>query len=202
VLDASASGSRVVTGSLDHCLKVWRLETLTALYCLHGHRGPITAMFIDEAYPCSASGSGSQDGMLCMWDLSSGTCVYSLQAHDGSVSVLTYTSSYVISLGADDKLCVWERFQGHLLNSLSLSRLALCGSLAMLNDRLLVTSRQGSLVVWDVRTGESIREVRLGDADSSTFVRNVMVVRDNVICDYGTQLRIVSFPMISTHKVE
>jgi hypothetical protein len=72
----------------------------------------------------------------------------------------------------------------------------------MLNDRLLVTSRQGSLVVWDVRTGESIREVRLGDADSSTFVRNVVVVRDNVICDYGTQLRIVSFPMISTHKVE
>nr|CAH0100202.1 unnamed protein product [Daphnia galeata] len=202
VLDASANGNRVVTGSLDHCLKVWRLETLTALYCLHGHRGPITAMFIDGAYPCSASGSGSQDGMLCMWDLSSGTCVYSLQAHDGSVSVLTYTSSYVISLGADDKLCVWERFQGHLLNSLSLARLALCGSLAMLNDRLLVTSRQGSLVVWDVRTGESIREVRLGDADSSTFVRNVMVVRDNVICDYGTQLRIVSFPMISTHKVE
>lgn len=202
VLDASANGSRVVTGSLDHCLKVWRLETLTALYCLHGHRGPITAMFIDGAYPCSASGTGSQDGMLCMWDLSSGTCVYSLQAHDGSVSVLTYTSSYVISLGADDKLCVWERFQGHLLNSLSLARLALCGSLAMLNDRLLVTSRQGSLVVWDVRTGESIREVRLGDADSSTFVRNVMVVRDNVICDYGTQLRIVSFPMISTHKVE
>jgi len=78
-----------------------------------------------------------------------------------------------------------------------------CGSLAMLNDRLLVTSRQGSgLVVWDVRTGESIREVRLGDADGSTFVRHVLVVRDNVICDYGTQLRIVSFPMISTHKVE
>lgn len=202
VLDASADGSRVVTGSLDHCLKVWRLETLTALYCLHGHRGPITALFIDDAFPCSASVSGSQDGMLCMWDLSSGTCVYSLQAHDGSVSVLTYTSSYVISLGADDKLCVWERFQGHLLNSLSLARLALCSSLAMLNDRLLVTSRQGSLVVWDVRTGESIREVRLGDADSSTFVRHVMVVRDNVICDYGTQLRIVSFPMISTHKVE
>lgn len=202
VLEVSVDGSRVVTGSLDHCLKVWRLESLTALYCLHGHRGPITALFIDTAYPCSASGSGSQDGMLCMWDLSSGTCVYSLQAHDGSVSVLTYTSSYVISLGADDRLCVWERFQGHLLNSLSLARLALCGSLAMLNDRLLVTSRQGSLVVWDVRTSELIRDVQLGDADSSTFVRHVVVVRDSVICDYGTQLRIVSFPMISTHKVE
>lgn len=202
ILEVSADGSRVVSGSQDHCIKVWRLETLMPVYSLHGHCGPITALFIDNAYPCSASGSGSQDGMLCMWDLSSGTCVYSLQAHDGSVSLLTYTSSYVISLGADDKLCVWERFQGHLLNTLSLTRVALCGSLSMLNDRLLVTSRQGSLVVWDVRSGEPIREVRLGDADHSTFVRQVVIVRDSVICDYGTQLRIVSFPMIATHKIE
>lgn len=198
VLDCE--GGRVVTGSQDHCIKVWRLDTLTALYSLHGHCGPITALFIDSSYT-SASGSGSQDGMLCLWDLSSGTCVYSLQAHDGSVAVLTYTSSYVISLGSDDKLCVWERFQGHLLHTLPMSRL-FGGGLAMLNDRLLVTSRRGSLLVWDVRTGEPIRVVRLGDADDSTFVRHVVVVRDNVICDYGTQLRIVSFPMISAQKIE
>jgi WD40 repeat protein len=171
------------------------------MYSLHGHCGPITALFIDSAFP-SASGSGSQDGMLCLWDLSSGTCVYSLQAHDGSVAVLTYTSSYVISLGSDDKLCVWERFQGHLLHTLHMYKSSCCGSMAMLNDRLLVTSRQGSLVVWDVRTGEPIRVVRLGDADNSTFVRHIVVIRDNVICDYGTQLRVVSFPMISTQKME
>ena len=117
------------------------------------------------------------------------------------MSVLTYTSSYVISLGTDDRLCVWERFQGHLLNTLVMTRLS-CGSLAVLSDRLLVTSRQGSLVVWDVRTGESIRQVQLGDADASTFVRHVLVVRDSVICDYGSQLRIVAFPMIATQKVE
>ena len=194
-------GGRVVTGSHDHCIKVWKLDTLTAMYSLHGHCGPITALFIDSAFP-SASGSGSQDGMLCLWDLSSGTCVYSLQAHDGSVAVLTYTSSYVISLGSDDKLCVWERFQGHLLHTLHMYKSSCCGSMAMLNDRLLVTSRQGSLVVWDVRTGEPIRVVRLGDADNSTFVRHIVVIRDNVICDYGTQLRVVSFPMISTQKME
>ena len=199
VLDCEAG--RVVTGSQDHCIKVWKLEAgLTAWYSLHGHCGPITTLFIDSMYP-NASGSGSQDGMLCLWDLSSGTCAYSVQAHDGSVTLLTYTSSYLISLGADDKLCVWERFQGHLLNTLVMSKL-FSGSLAMLNDRLLLTSQQGSLVVWDVRSGEPIRQVRLGCADSSTFIRHIVVVRDNVICDYGTQLRIISFPMMSTRKVE
>lgn len=97
VLDAE--GGRVVTGSQDHCVKVWRLETLTAMYSLHGHCGPITALFIDSDYPSSASGSGSQDGMLCMWDLSSGTCVYSLQVSDicTSVSLIRMALKYYIS---------------------------------------------------------------------------------------------------------
>jgi len=50
--------------------------------------------------------------------LVAGACMYSLQAHDGSVTALTYSASYVISLGTDERLCVWERFQGHLLNTI------------------------------------------------------------------------------------
>lgn len=46
--------------------------------------------------------------------------MYSIQAHDGSIQSLAYSASYVLSLGTDDKLCVWERFQGHLLNTISI----------------------------------------------------------------------------------
>ena len=56
-------------------------------------------------------GSGSQDGMLCVWDLTTGACVYSIQAHEGAVLSLAYSPSYVVSMGSDEKLCVWERFQ-------------------------------------------------------------------------------------------
>lgn len=44
--------------------------------------------------------------------------MYSIQAHDGSIFALAYSDSYVISLGQDEKLCVWDRFQGHLLNTI------------------------------------------------------------------------------------
>lgn len=98
--------------------QVYRLEDASPLYTLHGHCGPITCLFIDRVSPMM-SGSGSQDGLLCVWDLLTGACMYSIQAHDGSVTSLTYSASYVISLGADDKLCVWERFQGHLLNTIN-----------------------------------------------------------------------------------
>lgn len=192
-------GGRVLTGSQDHTLKVYRLEDHLPLYTLHGHCGPITCLFIDCISPMTA-GSGSQDGLLCVWDLLTGACMYSIQAHDGAVLALTYSASYVISLGADDRLCVWERFQGHLLNTIQMAQ-SYCSSIAMLTHSLLVTSKQGSLVVWDVRAGDPVRLVRLGHADSCVFVKQLLLLRDSVVCDYGNQLRIVRFPL-ATDKTE
>ena len=34
-----------------------------------------------------------------------------LQAHTGPVTHLTYSPGCVVTLGEDDKLCVWERHQ-------------------------------------------------------------------------------------------
>ncbi|KAG5316607.1 SCAP protein, partial [Pseudoatta argentina] len=194
VLDSE--GGRVLTGSQDHTLKVYRLEDQLPLYTLHGHCGPISCLFIDRISPMT-SGSGSQDGLLCVWDLLTGACMYSIQAHDGAVAAITCSVSYVISIGTDERLCVWERFQGHLLHTLPAHKAAYSLQLVMLTHHLLITSNQGSLVVWDVRTGEPVREVRLGHKDSCIFVKQMLALRDSVVCDYGRQLRIVRFPLVS-----
>ncbi|KAJ9574024.1 hypothetical protein L9F63_008550, partial [Diploptera punctata] len=192
VLDSE--GGKVLTGSKDHTLKVFRLEDQLPLYTLHGHCGPVTCLFIDQISPMM-SGSGSQDGLLCVWDLLTGACMYSLQAHDGSVTALTYSASYVISLGTDERLCVWERFQGHLLNTIQVSH-TYCSSMVMLTHNLLITSKQGSLIVWDVRTGDPVRVVKLGHNDGSVFVKQILPLRDSITCDYSNQLRIVRFPLV------
>ncbi|XP_015600062.1 sterol regulatory element-binding protein cleavage-activating protein isoform X2 [Cephus cinctus] len=194
VLDSE--GGRVLTGSQDHTLKVYRLEDQLPLYTLHGHCGPISCLFIDRVSPMT-SGSGSQDGLLCVWDLLTGMCMYSIQAHDGAVAAITCSASYVISIGADERLCVWERFQGHLLHALPAHRAAYSPQLVMLTHHLLITSNQGSLVVWDVRTGDPVREVTLGHKDSCIFVKQMLALRDSVVCDFGRQLRIVRFPLVS-----
>ncbi|XP_065352415.1 sterol regulatory element-binding protein cleavage-activating protein [Cloeon dipterum] len=197
VLDSE--GARVLSGSQDHTLKVYRLEDQFPLFTLHGHCGPITALFIDKISPMM-SGSGSQDGMLCVWDLLTGACMYSIQAHDGSIQSLAYSASYVLSLGVDDKLCVWERFQGHLLNTISIPQ-SYCCSMVMLTHNLLITSKQDSLLVWDVRRGEPIRAIRLGvAATTGVFVQHLITVHDSVVCDYGSQLRVIRFPLVATGK--
>ncbi|KAK4879556.1 hypothetical protein RN001_007702 [Aquatica leii] len=189
-----SEGGRVLTGSQDHSLKVFRLENGTPLYTLHGHCGPITCLFIDRVCP-AMSGSGSQDGMLCVWDLLTGACMYSIQAHDGSIMSLTYSASYVISLGSDEKLCVWERFQGHLLNTIQILH-SFPSNVLMLTPHLIVTARSGGLVVWDVRNGECVKTIALGHSPF-VFVRQMLLVRDVVLCDFGNQLRMVRFPLIT-----
>lgn len=184
----------VFTGSQDHTLKVFSLENCDVEYTLHGHCGPITCLFVDRWQP-GTGGSGSQDGLLCVWDLFTGTCMYNIQAHDGSISCLACAPSYVISLGTDERIRVWERFQGNLLNTINISNAY--SNLLMLTPSLLVTSKLGSLIVWDVRTGEPAREVKLDCSNSQLCPKIMMLACNSVICDYGNEVRVVRFPIVA-----
>lgn len=123
--------------------------------------------------------------------------MYSIHAHDGSITSLTYSPSYVISLGSDGRICVWERFQGHLLNTIHVSH-TFTSQILMLSPHLLITTRSGDLVIYDVQTGDTIRTISLGHSPI-VFIKQLIMLRDAVLCDFGNQLRIVRFPLI-THK--
>uniref|UniRef100_W4VSE5 Sterol regulatory element-binding protein cleavage-activating protein n=1 Tax=Corethrella appendiculata TaxID=1370023 RepID=W4VSE5_9DIPT len=192
-------GCNVMTGSQDHTLKVFRLENYQLLYTLHGHCGPITCLFIDQ-WQSGTGGSGSQDGLLCVWDLITGACMYKIQAHDDSIVSLVCSPSYVISLGLDERLRIWERFQGHLLNTINVMHAY--STLLMLTPSLLVTGKPGALIVWDLRTGEPVREVKLDCSNSQLCPKIMLRACGSVICDYGSQMRIVRFPLVAADKCE
>ncbi|KAK2173041.1 hypothetical protein NP493_908g00028 [Ridgeia piscesae] len=109
-------GGRVVSGGQDHTLKVYRLEDSLCLYTLHGHSGAITALHLDVMTPLAAA-SGAEDGTVRLWDLLTGACVHKLDSgHHGRVTALTCTLTHVVSAGVDNRLCIWERWNGHLLH--------------------------------------------------------------------------------------
>jgi len=199
----------ILTGSQDHTLRILRFEerSFSAVYTLHGHCGPITSAFIDRQNPdadpeVTCAGSGSQDGMLCLWDVMTGACLYSIQAHDGCVLSMTHSPSYVVSMGMDDKLCVWERFQGHLINTINLTGSSpYCRDLIMLTHNLLVTGTLGQLIVWDVRLPDPVKRIRLGSSDATHSISMMHhFAGDTIACNYGNQLRIVRFPMLTDKK--
>lgn len=122
-------------------LQVFKLDLANLIFTLHGHYGPITSTFIDQFQSCTG-GSGSQDGLLCVWDFVTGACMYSIQAHDGAIVSLICSSSYVISMGTDERLYIWERFQGNLLNTINVPYVYT--SLLMLTPSLLITAKPGN----------------------------------------------------------
>ncbi|KAM3968582.1 LOW QUALITY PROTEIN: SREBP cleavage activating protein [Aphomia sociella] len=195
ITEMHSEGSRIVTGGQDHILKVFSSADLSQLFTLHGHCGPITSCFIDHATP-TISGSGSQDGLLCVWDLHTGACLYSMQAHDGAVTSLAYTASYVVSAGADERLCIWDRFQGHMLNSIHIG-LNYMSRMLPLTHTLLVMGDRSGLIAYDLSSGDVIRRVLLGQGDGCIFVRQILPLKDAIVCDYANQLRIVRFPLVS-----
>ncbi|CAK1588368.1 unnamed protein product [Parnassius mnemosyne] len=195
ITEMHSEGGRILTGGQDHVVKVFSSSELTALFTLHGHCGPVTSCFIDHATPTIA-GSGSQDGLLCVWDLHTGACLYSMQAHDGAVTSLTYTASYVVSAGADERLCIWDRFQGHMLNSIHIG-LNYMSRMLPLTHTLLVMGDRSGLIAYDLSSGDVIRRVLLGQSDGCIFVRQILPLKDAIVCDYANQLRIVRFPLVS-----
>ena len=70
----------------------------------------------------------------------------------------------------------------------------------MLTHNLMVTSQRGELVVWDARLPEPVKFVRLGEDRAIQTVRMMRHLGDTIACNYGNQLRLIHFPLLSDKK--
>ncbi|KAM8826089.1 sterol regulatory element-binding protein cleavage-activating protein isoform 1-T1 [Synchiropus picturatus] len=188
-----AAAGRVVTGSQDHTVRVYRLEDSCCLFTLQGHAGGITAVYIDQTMVLA---SGGQDGAICLWDVLTGSRVRHVYGHRGDVTSLVCTTSCVISSGLDDLICVWDRSTG--IKLYSIQQEVGCGaSLGVISESLLVTGGQGCVSFWELNYGDLLQTVYLGPSSSGQGVRQLLVL-DNaaIVCDFGSELSLVHVPSV------
>ncbi|KAK5921702.1 hypothetical protein CgunFtcFv8_019045 [Champsocephalus gunnari] len=188
-----AAAGRVVTGSQDHTVRIYRLEDSCCLFTLQGHSGGITAIYIDQTMVLA---SGGQDGAICLWDVLTGSRVSHVYGHRGDVTSLVCTTSCVISSGLDDLICIWDRSTG--IKLYSIQQEAGCGaSLGVISESLLVTGGQGCVSFWDLNFGDLLQTVYLGQSSDGQGVRQLLVL-DNaaIICDFGSELSLVYVPSV------
>ncbi len=81
----------------------------------------------------------------------------------------------------------------------------------MLTHNLLVTSGRDSLLVWDARLSDPVKEIRVGDAidaagdaglgrQRAVTLMTHLAEDDSVACNYGRRIRLVHFPLLSDKK--
>ncbi|XP_032415290.1 sterol regulatory element-binding protein cleavage-activating protein isoform X1 [Xiphophorus hellerii] len=188
-----AAAGRVVTGSQDHTVRVYRLEDSCCLFTLQGHSGGITAIYIDQTMVLA---SGGQDGAICLWDVLTGSRVSHVYGHRGDVTSLVCTTSCVISSGLDDLICIWDRSTG--IKLYSIQQEVGCGaSLGVISESLLVTGGQGCVSFWDLNFGDLLQTVYLSQSGDGQGVRQLLVL-DNaaIVCDFGSELSLVYVPSV------
>jgi F-box and WD-40 domain protein CDC4 len=75
----SGAGNTLVSGSYDHTVRVWKIETGECRWRLQGHTAKVYSVVYDaEQDRCF---SGSMDHCVKVWDLVRGTCLHTLEGN-------------------------------------------------------------------------------------------------------------------------
>jgi WD40 repeat protein len=164
------NGQKIVTGSSDTSLKVWRLGDSRELLTLSGHVRQVTSVVVTPDGRRAVSGSLSSresnrelsapEQTLVVWDLETGAQLRTLRGHTDDVTTIALTpdGDLLVTGSADTTIKVWDLNAGKELLTLRGHTRQVTG-LAITSDgrRAVSGSMDRSIKVWDLKTGALLR---------------------------------------------
>lgn len=148
-------GDTLVSGSYDYSVRVWKISNGECLYRLQGHTNKVYSVVLDhERNRCI---SGSMDHLVKVWDLATGTAIFTLQGHNALVGLLDLSHDWLVSAAADATLRIWDPETGHCKHTLRSHQTAI--TCFQHDGHKVVSGSDGTLKMFDLRTGEFIRDL-------------------------------------------
>ncbi|KAJ8044961.1 F-box/WD repeat-containing protein 7 [Holothuria leucospilota] len=95
---------RIITGSMDHSIRVWDIRSGRSIKKIYGHLGGIRCLQFSEKFIVS----GSWDMSVRVWDIIRFTEVAVMTGHSGVVSCLQFNSKYLVTGSHDKSMRVWS----------------------------------------------------------------------------------------------
>jgi WD40 repeat protein len=147
-------GRYAISGSYDHTLKVWDLDTGREARTLAGHERPVHAVAVtpDGRYAISSS----EHSPLKVWDLQTGREAGTLAGHERLVNAVAVTPDgrTAISASHDRTLKVWELKTGRELATAALECGLQCIVVAPDGVTILAGDRAGNIYCLKYVGGE------------------------------------------------
>lgn len=175
---AIATHGRIcVSGSYDMSVRVWDIVKGTSLHVLTGHEAKVYSIVYDPYRKRCAS--GSMDSTVKVWDIVSGQCLHTLQGHTSLVGLLGLSPNYLVSAAADSSLRIWDPNTCQLKNVLASHSGAI--TCFQHDETKVVSGSDGSLKLWDVKTGTFVRDLVVGISSvwQVSFNKNLLVAASN-----------------------
>lgn len=145
VLVLQFDGIHVVSGSLDTSIRVWEAATGTCKHTLMGHQSLTSGMELRQ----NILVSGNADSTVKVWDIMNGQCLQTLSGKRQIFVLMFFININIyLNLGPNKHQSAVTCLQ--------------------FNSRFVITSSDdGTVKLWDVRTGEFIRNLVALDSGGS-----------------------------------
>ena len=112
----------IISGSLDHTVRLWDGDSRIQLSRLEGHEGGVRSVALGKLSGQSVIISGSSDHTVRVWDNVSGTQLHCLEGHEAGVRSVVQGElsgrSVIISGSSDRTVRVWDSIRGTLLQTI------------------------------------------------------------------------------------
>ena len=147
----SPDGKTIATGSYDNTARLWNAADGKELHVLKGHKSMVGSVSFSSGGSRLITTSTSEDGTVRLWDVASGTEVAVMNGRAGSVerALITYHGDTVVTVSQDSVVRVWGTRP--IVSRRRLNYADAITSLSQSPDgtRLLMSSDDGSVAVWD-----------------------------------------------------
>ncbi len=154
-LAITSDGQRLVSGSFDKTVKIWRLHTGELLHTLSGHAKGVFSVVTSPGGEILAS--GSWDETIKLWRISDGTLLDTLTGHTGSVrSVAISPDGQILASGSFDQTIKLWQLTGGIVQSRLTEYSGPIYSVAFSPDGLILASGggEGAIQLWGVPARE------------------------------------------------
>jgi WD40 repeat protein len=152
-LDAEHTSALAASGSLDKLVKIWNLRQRRELMTLEGHPNSVLGVAVLPGGQRAVS--GDTDGNWFVWDLTHRRKERELHEDDR------------VDIETKDTRIRWK-LTGPEMRS---ARRTFCAVAALQDGKHCVTAAKGSIVVWDVTTGERVNSLDRPSSDSVQTLR-------------------------------
>lgn len=151
----SPDGRHLASGSWDHTIKLWEVNTGNTLQTLQGHKNLVLSIAFSPNGLLLASGSA--DNTIKLWEVSTGKMLQTLKEEGNWVGSLAFSpdGQILAAEGANYTIKVWELSTGKVLHRLSGHKNIVNSISFNPYDNIIATgSADSTIKLWEVTTGK------------------------------------------------
>jgi WD40 repeat protein len=147
----SPDGSRVASASEDNTVKLWDVSSTTELRTFSGHDAQVNQVLFAPTGLISVG----DDRVLRWWDVVSGKEVAKLAVHPIQ-SISMHPDGTQVAIATTEKVIIWETKEQRERTLDSTIKGVIKVAYSPDGERLVATSEDGLITVWDAKTGTTL----------------------------------------------